>query len=148
MDTMLDSLNPCVEYDAYVYSVCDDGWSEPSGPVSFATTTTESCTYTFNLFDSFGDGWNGAFLLVEYNGDSLIYDIPSGGESATFVLEAFSSIPISISYFSGDFDAEVTFDITSSTGTVMYSDGPNPVTGNILDFILSLIHISEPTRPY
>lgn len=131
----LDSLNPCVEYDAYVYSVCDDGWSEPSGPITFATTTSESCTYTFNLFDSFGDGWNGAFILVEYNGDSLIYDIPFGGSTATFELEAYSSVPMCISYFPGVFENEVTFNIVDPTGTEIYSDGPNPITDNILNLI-------------
>ena len=130
----LDSLNPCVDYDVYLYSICGDEMSDPIGPYSFTTTTDESCSYLFNLFDTFGDGWNGAFILVEYNGDSLLYSFQTGFD-ASFQLEAYSSVPMCISYSPGFFENEVSFEIIDPDGNTIYMDGPFPMTGNIINLI-------------
>ena len=132
----LDSLNPCVKYDVYIYSVCSgDQVSDPAGPFSFTTTSPEVCNYTFNLFDSFGDGWNGAFLSVLHNGQENIFTLDySNGSNGTFTLPALSSVPICISYSPGFFENEVTYNIVGPNGPV-FSDGPDPETGNVLNFI-------------
>ena len=31
------------------------------------------CTHTFNMYDSYGDGWNGASVNVLVNGSVVIY---------------------------------------------------------------------------
>jgi len=95
-------------------------------------------TWTFEMNDSYGDGWNGASLSVFLNGaadetanfsladgagDVVEYEIPSGTSS------------ISIIYNAGAWDSEVTFAITSANGNVVSADGPNPKVGaELLDY--------------
>ena len=132
----LDSLNPCVDYQFFLYSVCGDEMSDPIGPFFFTTLCEQTCTYTFNLFDIFGDGWNGSFLTIAYKGEDIIYtiDFTQGGQ-ATYELEVINSVPVCISYTPGIFENEVSFDILDPDGNSIYSDGPDPITGDIFDFV-------------
>ncbi|RXR35313.1 fibronectin type III domain-containing protein, partial [Flavobacterium piscinae] len=69
---LADGLTAATAYQYYVRADCGDGtFSVWSGPFLFNTTIcepSEQCTYTFRLQDSFGDGWNGATMLVRQNG--------------------------------------------------------------------------------
>ena len=69
---LADGLTQATAYQYYVRADCGDGtFSVWSGPFLFNTTiceANEQCTYTFRLQDSFGDGWNGATMLVRQNG--------------------------------------------------------------------------------
>jgi len=133
----MTGLNPGVTYEVYVTSVCDiDGTNVNAttiGPFSTSTIYTGGapCNYTLNLFDSFGDGWNGSQLTVSQCGVETSYTIPPGGDAATFTVETFANIPLAFSYSPGTFEGEVTFEILNSDGVVVYSDGPNPATGLI-----------------
>ena len=141
----LDSLNAGVAYEVYVFSVCGGMVSDPIGPYAFTTTGVAVCTYTFNLFDDFGDGWNGSFLATVQNGDTTTYTIDLlQGTSATYELEVISSVPVCISYSPGAFENEVSFEILDPNGVVLYSDGPDPDTGNILNFVACNAPCSAP----
>ncbi|RAR46423.1 choice-of-anchor L domain-containing protein, partial [Flavobacterium lacus] len=69
---LVSGLTQATAYQYYVRAACGDGtFSVWSGPFLFNTTIcepSEQCTYTFRLTDSFGDGWNGATMLVRQNG--------------------------------------------------------------------------------
>ncbi|MEO1259350.1 MAG: T9SS type A sorting domain-containing protein [Bacteroidota bacterium] len=134
----LDSLNPCVSYQLYIYSVCGNNLSAPAGPEFFLTECPNTCTYTFQLFDEESDSWDGAFLTVSYLGEELIYTLTDSdmGE-ATFELEVISSVPICVNYSPGLFEDENSFNILDPDGNIIYSNGPDPVpvTGDIFDFI-------------
>ncbi|NNC83612.1 MAG: T9SS type A sorting domain-containing protein [Flavobacteriales bacterium] len=49
---------------------------------SYSSFTETTCIYdgcyTLNMFDSFGDGWNGAILNAQYNGLSLAFQLSQG----------------------------------------------------------------------
>jgi len=107
------------------------------------TSLSAQCTYTANLFDSFGDGWNGSELTVIINEDSTVYTINSGTEfSAEIIIENGDSI--TLSYASGGFEAEITYDFLDDSGTVIFSDGPNPAEGTVFQWIGSCVTCGVP----
>lgn len=91
------------------------------------------CTYTLDLFDSFGDGWNGSFLTVEVDGTSTDYTI-NNGDAASFTFDANTNQQVIISYTAGAFQNEVTYEILDPSGNIIFEDGPFPMTGVVLTF--------------
>ncbi len=91
----------------------------------------QDCTYTLELFDSFGDGWNGAELTVILNGtDTTVYSLDNEGDETDF-FEAFE-IPVTtgdsilLGYSGGTFEGEVTYFLYNQIGDLIFSDGPFP----------------------
>ncbi len=86
---------------------------------------TFSGTFTLDMFDSFGDGWNGASLGIEINGFSVLnspFTIATGSVAqASFTAAHGDSIVIT--YFSGTFDGEVSYSISDPNGNVIFEDG-------------------------
>ena len=91
----------------------------------------ESCTYTLELFDSFGDGWNGAELTVILNGtDTTIYTLDNEGDETDF-FEAFeiqisTGDSILLGYDGGVFEGEVRYFLYNQIGDLVFNDGPFP----------------------
>ena len=138
----LTGLNSFLNYEFYIYADCGaDGTSSVAGPFSFQTMSSggggATCTYTLQLHDSFGDGWNGAFLTVEQNGVATDYtiDFSGNGSDETYMVDLISNLPVTISYSPGFFESEVTFEILDPDGNIIYEDGPFPQTGVILEFL-------------
>lgn len=81
-------------------------------------------TWTLDLTDLYGDGWDGAFITFEINGVTTDYTI-AGGSAASFDIDVPDGAELVISYTSGAFEEEHVFSITSPDGP--YGDyGPNP----------------------
>ncbi len=138
---LLEGLNPGVEYDLYIEAVCgQDSVSNTVGPYTFTTTYTppgatgDTCTYTLELFDSFGDGWNGAVLTITINGQSTDYTFSTGNE-ATFQFTALQNVPFFVSYSPGSFENEVSYNILDPDGNIVFSDGPYPQTGEVTSIV-------------
>jgi hypothetical protein len=93
----------------------------------------QTCTYTLELFDSFGDGWNGSVLTITINGTMTDYTFTSGDE-ATFTFNAMSNEAVLVSYAPGFFENEVTYNILDPSGNIIFSDGPFPVIGEVFSF--------------
>lgn len=92
------------------------------------------CAYIINLNDSFGDGWNGAVLTVTQNGVSTEYTIADG----TFFTDTFTvqiGTPLVFEYAAGTFEGEVTYEVIDNTGSVIFSDGPFPATGEVFSIV-------------
>ena len=91
--------------------------------------------WVFELNDSYGDGWNGASLTVTIDGEETTVELLDGSSATEIVTVPAGSEVISIIYNSGDWDSEVTFEITSANGNVVSSEGPNPPVGvELLDY--------------
>lgn len=105
------------------------GFFAGPGINAVSSGTAAQCSYTLDMFDSFGDGWNGASLDVFVNGSFVgNYTVPSGSANTeTFLVE--DGALIELVYNSGSWDSEVTFDLIDPNGTVVHSDGPNPTIG-------------------
>ncbi len=92
-----------------------------------------SCQYTLELYDSFGDGWNGASITVTINGESTDYTIgfaDNDGEFLIVPLTISDDDEISLSYFPGTFENEVTYFLYDADGILVFNDGPFPMTGD------------------
>jgi len=92
-----------------------------------------SCDYTINMFDSYGDGWNGASVEVLINAVSQgTFSVTGGCCSSYSEVQTFSCSngdAIRIRYTAGSYEGEVTYNIVDPFGTTIFSDGTNPATG-------------------
>ncbi|MDC6352638.1 hypothetical protein PP178_13835 [Zeaxanthinibacter sp. PT1] len=94
--------------------------------------------WSLAMQDSYGDGWNGAAVLITIDGETTAYSLDSIGEAvagvATFTVGAADEV-ISVQYQSGDWDSEVTFQLTSANGNTVVDAGPSPSSGvELLDY--------------
>lgn len=89
-------------------------------------TTPTPGEWTIDMQDSYGDGWNGASLLVTLDGEETSYLI-ADGSSATETFDVPDGAEVlSISFVSGDWDSEITFQVTSANGNTILDLGPSP----------------------
>lgn len=84
-----------------------------------------SCDYTFNLEDSWGDGWNGNNLIVVVNGVTSTFTIP-GGLNASYTLSIPNGAAFTVQFDgAGAFINECSYEVLDAAGTVVLSDGTN-----------------------
>ena len=87
------------------------------------------CEYNIYLYDSYGDGWNGASINVYVNG-GLVHDgiSASGYGSGPFAIPVNTGDIISTSYIStGSFPSEISYEILDSDNVQVASE----TTGNV-----------------
>ena len=83
-------------------------------------------TYEVAMHDSYGDGWNGGYISVNINGTEVQQiTIPSGSSGNESFIVPAGTTSLDVHYVSGDWDSEVTFQI-SRNGDTIFSDGPSP----------------------
>jgi len=89
------------------------------------------CDYTLEMFDSFGDGWNGAALDVFTNGvlDTSLTFITGVAETAIFPVS--SGDTIEIVFTSGGFPSEESYILYDGEGNIILQDGPSPTNGSV-----------------
>lgn len=100
-------------------------------------TVPTAGTWSIEMQDSFGDGWNGASLDITIDGDTTAYTFDSGG-AASFQFEVPTGTEvISIIFTSGAFDEEVSAQVTSANGNLVVDLEPSPAAGvELLDYCL------------
>lgn len=82
-----------------------------------------NCDYTFNLVDSWGDGWNGNSLVVVVNGVTSTFTIP-GGLNSTYTLSIPNGAAFTVQFDgAGSFINECSYEVLDPSGTVVLSDG-------------------------
>lgn len=99
-----------------------------------------SCEYTLEMFDSFGDGWNGANLTVNVGSQTTNYTVnatDNDGFSRTVTLIVTGGQTITLTYAPGVFENEVTYTLRDSDGNIVFSDGPNPDIGLVFTGVIS-----------
>jgi gliding motility-associated-like protein len=85
------------------------------------------CTYQFNLYDSAGDGWEGA--SVSLNGTA--YTVTSGSSQSFVAIDLCDGDAIDIDYTaSGTSPGEVSFELLDAQGSVIYASGAGPGVAN------------------
>ena len=79
------------------------------------------CDLTFDLHDSYGDGWNGNYLVVDFgNGMVQRLTVPAGEVEATITLPVASGNHVVLSWVVGNYTYECSFTISYSNGDVFY----------------------------
>ena len=120
----LSNLTAATLYDVRVQADCGGGDQSIFTSISFGTTLcslSDQCTYTFNLTDSYGDGWNGGYIDVQQNGISVTSVGLSSGSSATETVLLCDGLQTSLVWHSGSYDSEVSFTVDGPDGTEVYS---------------------------
>jgi len=134
--TTISGLMAASQYDFYVTDSCAPGdLSTTSGPFTFATSicaATNACVYTLNLYDSFGDGWNGGDITVWQAG------IPVGTYGANFTtgssvlgitLNLCDGLPTYVTLSNpGSWSSEMGFDLSNPLGAIQ---GVHTATGGL-----------------
>ena len=87
------------------------------------------CSLTFNLYDSYGDGWYGNYLVVDLgNGTTQQLTIPSDGYEATYILQAENGSHIKLNWIAGSWASECSFEVSYSNGNIVCTS-----IGQVLD---------------
>lgn len=101
-------------------------------------TVPTSGDWTIDFQDSFGDGWNGAALVVTIDGEATSYTLDNGSAGSVTFTVPDGAQEISIVFTSGAFDEEVSAQVTSANGNVVVDIDPNPqVDAELLDYCLN-----------
>ncbi len=78
------------------------------------------CTLTFDLFDSYGDGYTGNYLVVtDENGFSQQLTVESGS-SAVYTLPFLTGSHITLTWIFGSYPEDCSFTVSYSNGNVIY----------------------------
>jgi len=83
LSATISGLSQNTAYDFYVHSDCGNELSNNAVVNTVSTTFDNPCDYTLELFDSFGDGWNGSILSVTVGNITTDYTFTTGN-SAVF----------------------------------------------------------------
>ena len=142
----LTSLELSTIYNVKVQSNCGNSTSEWTNPVSFTTDQCmpeDMCEITFELTDSYGDGWNGAYIEVldVATGTSLgqlsnqnvakaseseeAEGTKAGGakaaETETYTLAVCDGRDIQFVWHSGSYDDECSYVVKDINGEEIFS---------------------------
>ncbi|MCR5444329.1 MAG: choice-of-anchor J domain-containing protein [Bacteroidales bacterium] len=109
--------------------VANCGTSTASAVTIDATTDCEggSCTITIAAVDGYGDGWNGAVLIINQNGAAVAtYSMASQGLYSTTIYDTFqvsvcSNSPVNFSWTAGQYDDEISFSIIDGGNATVYT---------------------------
>lgn len=85
--------------------------------------------WIIDLQDSYGDGWNGASITVSAAGVATDYSITAS--DGTYTVNAPVGELFTFTFNGGDWDEEITYQITDPNGKVQANHGPTPSIGPI-----------------
>lgn len=89
------------------------------------------CDWDVVMDDSWGDGWNGAYLIFTFEGiviGEITLDSGSNGIETVAVPDGGN---LDVQFTSGQYDSEITYQIFDGSGNLVFSDGPSPTTGEV-----------------
>ena len=132
----MTGLTQGASYDVSVRAMCSETETSAwGGPVSFemASACTQYCTYTLNLNDSYGDGWNGGSLTITQNGEEVGTYTISTGYSASYTVDLCSGVAAEFIYTTGSYAYENTMTVLDPDGETAWTySGSNGTTTQII----------------
>ena len=134
----LTALEPETEYEWQVRGFNCDGngsYTEWSSIHSFVTTPfnlcppEDQCELTFTLTDSYGDGWNGAaILVVDVETDIVLASMANENLDGAYVeetqiltLAVCDGRELRFEWYSGGWDGECSYTVTDANGNEIFS---------------------------
>ena len=134
-------------YTVYVTADCGADGTSQTATVNFNTNlceVTDQCEYTFNLSDSYGDGWNGASITIQQNGVTVAtVEFTSYSSSATETVTLCDNQPTTLIWNSGSYDTECSFEVLSPSEEVVFTS-TGLTSGTVTTFTSSC---TPPTCP-
>ena len=91
-------------------------------------SSNDMCTITLQMTDSYGDGWNGAYLTLTSASGSVFGTATCEGSSTIQTFSVCSSNLI-LNWNTGSWDSECAFTVINSSGTTLLSVNDTP-SGN------------------
>lgn len=88
------------------------------------------CAYVLEMYDTFGDGWNGAELAFTVNGSTTFHTFQNGN-FAVDTLPVSHGDSISVAFVSGGYPEEESYILYDGDGNVVLGDGPFPQNGAV-----------------
>lgn len=101
--------------------------SDATGTARIAELTT-NCFYQLDMFDAWGDGWNGGLLTV-YEDGVPVFTFQAFGSATTETVPIENGSVMTLEYSSGIFENENSYTLYDPSGAPIFNDGPNPTTG-------------------
>lgn len=86
-----------------------------------------SCTYTFKLYDTYGDGWNGGYINIKVNGIVVASNIALGNGTGPldYAINCNHGDIISTDYIPGSWSYENYYDLYDNNNQFVVRDGCN-----------------------
>ncbi len=98
-------------------------------------TLKNACNVIFNLSDSYGDGWNGANLIVSFDDGTESQSLTfSSGNSATYTLEIGNGTYVTLTWGAGSYDGECSFTVSYEGDALIFSQTSRPSAGVLYEF--------------
>ena len=124
----LTNLQLATNYNVKVRAKNANGVSNWSAPVTFTTDLSyDNCQISFGLTDSYGDGWNGAYIQVEdVLTESIIGTVSNTNEAnadevQTYTMTVPNDRDIRFVWGSGKYDSECSYVVYDVNGEVIFS---------------------------
>lgn len=95
---------------------------------------SQCCNYNLVMQDTYGDGWNDGYLEIFINSVSIgTFNAIGFGSSETF--EVCDGDDVTLMYTPGMYENENSYQLLGPSWNVIFSDGPNPSTGEVYNGI-------------
>lgn len=89
-----------------------------------------TCTYTIEMFDSFGDGWNGNSLTVTSAGNTTMHTLNTGS-FGTSSFQVTEGEPVILVWTTGSFPTEPSFNLLNPDGILIFAAASPVPAGEI-----------------
>ncbi len=134
----ISSLTGETTYDVYIQIDCGGSQSTWTGPTSFTTGCGAGTTEVImNMFDSFGDGWNGAeYSIIDLNTSMTIATGTLAGGGTGTATHCLPDGCYQVSLTEGTYPGEITWDLTDAMATSIVSGGDPSITPTSASFTI------------
>lgn len=91
---------------------------------------SQCCTYTLNMQDSYGDGWNGGYLSIYVN-NALLANYSGNNYVSSDTFQLCNNDTLDLEYTPGSYEDENSYQLYDAAYNLLFSDEPSPETGNV-----------------
>lgn len=126
----LDIQQTCADNFFVLASFTKMGSNYDIMPVGEDNALNPEGDWTLQMDDSWGDGWDGAQLIVDIEGTETSYTCV-GSQTIVVVTVPEGTVDFSVTYVAGNFEEEHSYVITAPDGSTT-ADGPNPAEGVVV----------------
>ncbi|MBR5603301.1 MAG: S8 family serine peptidase [Bacteroidales bacterium] len=104
----------------------------------FTLSYANACDIIFELNDAYGDGWNGASLIVKFDDGTEDKTLTiQNGNYETYTFNVKANVEVSLEWEKGEYDSECSFVVKKTNGNIIYS---SPSFQNKGEFLFSWVN--------